>query len=691
MRLTQRLCLGLLGAAIVMVLGAGTALARPVRHPHVGELPGFPAIRGVVPVLGSSAAIDAHEQRVRRAFARARAHTPLGALGVPGGHGVLGAPGLAAPAPVPNEEPPYLCLTELQEVISFETLDVCDRGGPVLHGPTIHLIFWQGPLLGGGKPTNPKVGLFSAEYVETVEHYFRDLAHDSGLSSDTFAVDPQYGEEVTPGKYTPGEYRLAFAEPADATVDTTDAFPEKCTDQTPFSEGPCMVDEDIQKEVTKVATSHGGWPTESLQDVYVVLTPPGVGSCFEASSAQCSYSTYCAYHSDFGGEGIYEPPAHPGKQTLYADLPFLGEVLGCDSEIHPNSAVDNGADAVIDTASHELDETITDPLGSQCDEEAGKLVGCEHNAWTDAIGQEIGDKCLPPEVPIAGIYGPPLAQGLGARAYNQLINGDRYWTQREWSNEAGAFEGACVQRAIGASFTTSTNPAATVPATFDGSGSGAPGDPAVYWVWDFEGEQVGTASSTTSHTYRSAGEKQVTLTAYDAFGNAEATSKNIEVAAAPAPLPPPKREVETTTTTTTTTDILQAHPEKLSLSQLALALKLPSNGQALSGAGTIVLGNASCPPACALSARLLARVSTTRHGRRGSRLLLVGRAQLALTPHGAQAIAVNLNARGHALLEHAHRLKVTVQLAIEDQQGATWRLTRSLTLTSTVASSRARG
>jgi hypothetical protein len=358
--------------------------------------------------------------------------------------------------------------------------------------------------------------------------------------------------------------------------------------------------------------------------------------------------------------------------------------------VHPNSGEDNGADAVIDTASHEVNEAITDPIGSQCDEEAGELVGCEHGAWTDAIGQEIADKCLPPEVPVAGIYGPPLG-GVNPQFYNQLINGDHYFTQREWSNEAGTFEGACVQRAIGASFTVSAAPAATVPTTFDGSPSGAPGDRAVYWVWNFEGEQIGTSSPATSHAFASAGEKRVTLTAFDAFGNAEATSQRVLIGPAPPPPPPPKREVETifSTTTTTTATSLPA-VERLTLAQLARALGLPAEGATLSGAGALSLGRATCPPACALTVQIFARTSTTKRGHRSSSNTLVGSAKVTIAAKSAKVVSVSLNARGKSLLRRLGKLKVSVKVAIEDAQGATWQLTRSLTIKGAAKGKRAR-
>ena len=97
---------------------------------------------------------------------------------------------------------------------------------------------------------------------------------------------------------------------------------------------------------------------------------------------------------------------------------------------------------------------------------------------------------------------------IAASRYNQVINGHFYWTQRQWSNEAGGFfdrgadgEGECVQRMLGAPFTVSANPAATVPTTFDISGSGGE-RPRRLLGWNFgDGEQVGSESPIVAHTY----------------------------------------------------------------------------------------------------------------------------------------------------------------------------------------------
>lgn len=66
-------------ACAALALIAGTAgAAEP--HPHVGKLPDYPVIRGVVPVLGTQTAVSAHEKLVKGAFA-ARARRASGFKG----------------------------------------------------------------------------------------------------------------------------------------------------------------------------------------------------------------------------------------------------------------------------------------------------------------------------------------------------------------------------------------------------------------------------------------------------------------------------------------------------------------------------------------------------------------------------------------------------------------------------------
>jgi PKD domain len=651
---------GVLACALALpALSASVVQAKPEPHPHVGKLPGFPVIRGVVPVLGTKAAIAAHEKLVNQAFAAVRARQEKGLTG--------------------HTEPNEKFLSECEgEAFFLATQDVCYRGGPVLRDPTIHLIFWQGPV------AEPNVELFPPHYVEIVARYFEDVAHDNGRQTNVFAVDPQYFDKNAKEELVAGEYALSFDKSVDLTVDNA-AFPKHltggCTDES--AKGPCLLDSDIQAEVEKVA----GSTPKGLKDIYVVLTPKGVGGCFEAGSGVCAYQQYCAYHGDFGGDGHTS-----GDQTLYVDLPYLGEAPGCDFGVHPNEVVskqeenegkDHGADAVIDTASHEVNEAITDPIGSQCASGATKASECERNAWTDVIGQEIGDKCLPPESTVLGTYGEPLGElliGRPASLYNQLINSDHYWTQREWSNEAGLFEGGCVQRAIGSLFTVSAGAQATVALTLDGSPSGAAGDPATYWIWNFgEGEQVGTASATISHTFAQAGEHEVGLTAFDGYGNAEATVETVNVGPAPVHPPPPPPPAPPAPLI-----IKEATPPvHLTSEQLAAQLGIPANGKKLSGNGGISFGHAQCPPACSVGLRLYEKVPSTSHKRHTIKLVPIGSLHLTIAAKGSAALVVQLNAKGRALLHKNYSIPCKLVVSVEGQEGASWQIERSLTLTNT--------
>jgi hypothetical protein len=629
---------------VVVLLAADTALGAAERHPHVGKLPGYPAIRGVMPVLGSHVSVAAHEALVSSAFAAAKsAYLSERHLFHSG-------------APVPNEvgEPP--CLGREEELRSLETQDVCYRGGPVVRDPKIHLIFWQG---NPGASGETKVKAFPSGYEATVTSYFENVARDSGLETNVFAVQPQYGEILEDG-FAAGQY--ALNQEVEVIKDTTSFLPSKCEDKTKFSEGPCVLDSDIQKTVETYA---GSQPV-GLKDIYVVLTPEGVGSCFH--EGECAYQLYCAYHGDFGGEGTIN-----SKQTLYANLPFVGKVEGCDSGVHPNSLSDNGADAVIDVASHEINETISDPIGSQCAEGATEVSECEPTSWTDAIGQEIADKCLPPESTVDGRYGVPLGGTAGAKdLYNQVINGSHYFTQRLWSNEAGLFEGACVQRRIGVGFTVPSTRQATVPMTLDGASSGAPGDPSVYWVWNFgNGEQIGTASPTISHTFAQPGEYAVGLTAYDAFGNSEAGVGTFGVGAAPTPpVPPPAPAPQ----------VIRIAPAAYTAAQLATKLGLPANGKKLSGNGPFSLGHAECPPACGVTLQMFAKTTTTANKHTTTKLVLIGSAHLRLAAKGAHSLSLSLNTKGKQLLHKLHKLNCKLVVSVEGQEGGSWQITRSLAL-----------
>lgn len=226
------------------------------------------------------------------------------------------------------------------------------NGGPVMAGTAqVYAIFWE-----------PTGSFVSANYNSLILRYFGDVGN-TGL----YANNSQY-------------------------TDSTGATPSKAVlagswvDTSPYSSSTIQ-DSDIQNEVTN-AQNVNGW-TSDITHVFFVFTAQNETIC---SGSECSFTTFCGYHSFFG------------TNTIYAAMPYVGGVQGCNTPSSPNN---DDADSTINVASHEQMEAATDPL---------------INAWTDASGQEIGDKCN-------FTFATAASDGSDVTWSN-----DPYLVQEEWDN-----------------------------------------------------------------------------------------------------------------------------------------------------------------------------------------------------------------------------------------------------------------
>lgn len=244
-----------------------------------------------------------------------------------------------------------------------------NNGGPVEGGGSVsYAIFWE--------PSGS--GMVSNTYHSLVQRYFTDIG-----GSNFYGLMSQYSGIANSSSL------------GGAVVDTT-PYPSTYP-ATPLS------DADIQNEVTH-AMAANGW-TAGIGHQFFVFTPKGVNSCL--TSGTCSFSTFCAYHNFFTGS--------TGDTVLYADMPYAGTSLsGCGTPTSPNGDADS--DAEISIISHEHFETVTDPT---------------LNAWSDLLGNEIGDKCRTS-------YGATNSSGADV-----TLNGNPYIVQQEYSNRAGILLGAC--------------------------------------------------------------------------------------------------------------------------------------------------------------------------------------------------------------------------------------------------------
>ncbi len=268
-------------------------------------------------------------------------------------------------------------------------------GGPVVDtagtkGFTITPIFWQ--------PAGGEFG-FPPGYVAAVSGYIADIAAASGGNQNVYSLLGEYYGKTAGGKRAL-RYRITAGKPI---IDTTPLPADGC-EPAGNEYGACLSDAQLRAELLRVIKANG-LPT-GLSAFYPVFFPDGVET--EDSEGATSADTYCGYH------GVFGPPT---ARILYGNEPLQSS--GCGGGQAPSGSV--VADASIDTLSHEIMETMTDPTDTL--------------AWTDRKGYEIGDIC-------ADYYGIPLGStdpsNPGRTQYNQVINGGKYYTQTEFSNAAYA-------------------------------------------------------------------------------------------------------------------------------------------------------------------------------------------------------------------------------------------------------------
>ncbi len=291
-------------------------------------------------------------------------------------------------------------------------------GGPVMHSEKTYSIFWDP----GHK--------LKSKTKSLITRYLKDTAHDSGKTTNVYSVLSQY---------TDGSGHASYKQRFGGAFTDAHAYPKNdpnCLNQAyTFPQWPagthCLEDAQTRSELSRFISSHH-LPT-GMSSVYFVVTPNGVPVC--SPTGTCN-TVWCAYHSHVGAGkhaklyGVIPLSGTPG--TSYAK--HCGHADGGTRTQEPNGDV---ADVAINMISHELSETITDPLvGSSFSDPTS------NPAWTGGSG-EVADKCE--EAGPASLYHDPKAfkPVLGGRAskgtlYTQLINGHRYYTQSDWSNKAGA-------------------------------------------------------------------------------------------------------------------------------------------------------------------------------------------------------------------------------------------------------------
>ena len=301
------------------------------------------------------------------------------------------------------------------------------HGGPVMPSNTNYALYWD----------PPGAGEFPAGYETGIDRYFEDLAHDSGGLQNVDSLLAQYTDSAGGS----ANYSSHFA---GALIDSN-PYPANGCSSAPI----CLTDVQLRAEIRRFLEANR-LPMDIVHE-YFLLTPAGVESCLEAAGKVCSagakHPGYCSFHSYIQvGSAV----------IVYASDPYV-EGTNCDTgEEHPNG---NASDATIGGGlAHEHAESVTDP---------------ELNAWYGSKEEEVGDKCR--TFKQASEFGPPLGQAPDGANYNQVINGDLYWYQQMWSNEAGACEQRLAQAPTVTKLAPKSGPAAGgTLVTITGKGFSAP-------------------------------------------------------------------------------------------------------------------------------------------------------------------------------------------------------------------------
>jgi hypothetical protein len=390
-------------------------------------------------------------------------------------------------------------------------------------------------------------------YVSGVEQFFKDMAADSGKATNSDSVSTQYNDAVGgthwSGGPAPGDYKTTYG----GEIVDTDAYPPSGCPGAPTG-GVCLTDAQIQAELQKVLSA-GNYPA-GFTNEYFLLTPPDVASCFAQNpdgSWDCSGNAggtgrpvFCAYHSQTATSGRY----------LYANVPDMDELFGCDPFSSPspsgNSPDDcsfelcvynqGWAEGVLSAVSHEHNESVTDPE--------------PNNAWTDwgsNVGGENGDKCNGDGLDDPNLV-PDRSNGndgsFTVTPYNEKINGDFYLIQEEWSNDGTR----CLDHwspstgIPGASFIVSAQSGRTVTFNAAGSCGNASAITACSlseYVWQFndntapgqppQNGTIETSSPTITHTFPKPGTYLVALTTQTPVGFSHGTEAIVHVTTPPSP------------------------------------------------------------------------------------------------------------------------------------------------------------
>lgn len=305
-------------------------------------------------------------------------------------------------------------ITSTQIVSCFHNCHaVTFHGGSVMRTLTAYLIFWLPP----GYTFGP--GGSNSYYESRLKQFFADLQGTRyfELLTQYWDYEGSIQDQVTLG----GSY-------VDKTPYEHCEYTGLDCSRAAGSDRDPLLDNDIEGEINRALQANPGWSVAQTHEFFV-FTGNGVQECeSDKPGVNCTYTSgpkgFCAYHSFFSNTSDDESPPYiyayvpaPSTQASYygctaQNFGFYGAMPGGDPNV----------DMAINFTSHEMFESITDPLYNSYDPSS--------DGWFD----DAVDAKDPGEGEIADLCFSTFGQ-IGSDGGNvTLKHGHRYIVQAEWSN-----------------------------------------------------------------------------------------------------------------------------------------------------------------------------------------------------------------------------------------------------------------
>jgi hypothetical protein len=284
----------------------------------------------------------------------------------------------------------------------------------------------------------------------------------------------------------------------------------------------CLTDADIQGEINTLYQQIQTHVKAGYTPTIVVLTPPGVQVCLDASARLCSANGLPIKTGGAGQLGPAQQASFCSYHGVVNGIPYVVQPwvaswsinVGCDE---PNSpAIPDNPDA--QTLSNAAGARLVSPLSQS---HIAAIVNPNLNGWFANSGLEINDN-----------FG---CQPLGLGLDGVTVGGTAYNLQREFNN-AGLME--TDPNALACTPNVNLDPKFVLPSSvntndtveFDGSITvSSMIVPKSGYGWSFGDGTANAVGHSVSHRYQYGGAYNVTLTVVDRGGNTRSLSQQLVV------------------------------------------------------------------------------------------------------------------------------------------------------------------